>query len=526
MTVSFLPAFAQHHSGSVSPPIDFGGLKMALSTILSPENFSFEDTKSANLAIRFFESDTDTNIQKVTYRVQIFYEDSLVANEYFYDEDGNLDLEIRPTKNCEEENSWKCTKYFGEKHPIAGGYYARGDSRPILEGPIFDKSGQYNVKVAIVGATNPKTMTTTDLNFETFLIIPLKQSFLIQTADAQEFPVSIKSFDAKVIDFTFDETTNKISFNVPFDWNHGEHFTPNLKQTIHLQKEFSIFREGHEVDIFIEGTKLQGGSVEFYTESQKENVLSLDIPHEELMSIQNKLGKNQSSDTGMKIEILPGKQIVLNQLDFNFENEYFAKVTWDSKLTAGQKIPFTFRFFDSNGAPAMNILFAYSLIDSNGKEFWTNIGTGKSYIGILSTNGVTQESVLFPTEGKYQIKLILTGQGTKNFEKFLSSQAEFNISSQMIHETKKDMSIPSWIKNNAGWWAEGIIEDREFTQAIQYLIKENVLVIPPTEAKVKNSQEIPSWIKNNAGWWAKDQIDDESFIQGIQFLVKEGIIKL
>ncbi len=37
--------------------------------------------------------------------------------------------------------------------------------------------------------------------------------------------------------------------------------------------------------------------------------------------------------------------------------------------------------------------------------------------------------------------------------------------------------------------------------------------------------EIPSWIKNNAEWWAAGQIDDDSFIQGIQFLIKEGIIQ-
>ncbi len=37
-------------------------------------------------------------------------------------------------------------------------------------------------------------------------------------------------------------------------------------------------------------------------------------------------------------------------------------------------------------------------------------------------------------------------------------------------------------------------------------------------------QHVPSWIKNNAGWWATDQIDDSSFLQGIQYLVQKGII--
>ena len=39
-------------------------------------------------------------------------------------------------------------------------------------------------------------------------------------------------------------------------------------------------------------------------------------------------------------------------------------------------------------------------------------------------------------------------------------------------------------------------------------------------------QKIPDWIKNNAGWWADGSIDDNSFVQGIQFLIKEGIMKI
>ena len=37
---------------------------------------------------------------------------------------------------------------------------------------------------------------------------------------------------------------------------------------------------------------------------------------------------------------------------------------------------------------------------------------------------------------------------------------------------------------------------------------------------------IPEWIKNNAGWWAEGAIGDSDFVQGIQFLIKEGIMKI
>ena len=88
-------------------------------------------------------------------------------------------------------------------------------------------------------------------------------------------------------------------------------------------------------------------------------------------------------------------------------------------------------------------------------------------------------------------------------------------------------SIPSWIKNNAGWWADGQIDDSSFVQGIQWLIKEGIMKIPPTTQGTGSAgNQIPDWIKNNAGWWADGQIDDSSFVQGIQWLIKEGIMKI
>jgi hypothetical protein len=87
--------------------------------------------------------------------------------------------------------------------------------------------------------------------------------------------------------------------------------------------------------------------------------------------------------------------------------------------------------------------------------------------------------------------------------------------------------IPVWIKNNAGWWADGSIDDNSFVQGIQFLIKAGIMKIPPTsQGTGSGSNEIPTWIKNNAGWWADGSIDDNSFVQGIQFLIKEGIMKI
>ncbi|MDC0217496.1 hypothetical protein OAJ86_00550 [Nitrosopumilus sp.] len=85
--------------------------------------------------------------------------------------------------------------------------------------------------------------------------------------------------------------------------------------------------------------------------------------------------------------------------------------------------------------------------------------------------------------------------------------------------------VPSWIKNNAGWWANDDIDDDSFIQGIQFLIKEKILEINETTTAHK-SDKIPAWVKNNAGWWAEGQITESDFLSGITHLVKTGIISV
>ena len=107
-------------------------------------------------------------------------------------------------------------------------------------------------------------------------------------------------------------------------------------------------------------------------------------------------------------------------------------------------------------------------------------------------------------------------------------QTSFMISSgDSISLEKADTVIPEWVRNNAGWWAEGSIDDGSFVQGIQFMIKEGLMSIPATEQGASSQgNSIPEWIKNNAGWWAEGSIDDGSFVQGIQFMIKEGLMRV
>ena len=80
--------------------------------------------------------------------------------------------------------------------------------------------------------------------------------------------------------------------------------------------------------------------------------------------------------------------------------------------------------------------------------------------------------------------------------------------------------IPGWIKNIAGWWRDGHIDDDTFIQAIQYSFKEDVITIPNT-FQGSGTSATAGGIKENAGWWAEGKIADSDFIKDLGYLVNQ-----
>ena len=87
-------------------------------------------------------------------------------------------------------------------------------------------------------------------------------------------------------------------------------------------------------------------------------------------------------------------------------------------------------------------------------------------------------------------------------------------------------TIPDWVKNNAGWWADGTIDDSSFVQSIEFLMNEGIMQVSVDNITTQSSESIPKWVKNNAGWWADGTLQDSEFLNGMKFLVQNGIISV
>jgi len=100
------------------------------------------------------------------------------------------------------------------------------------------------------------------------------------------------------------------------------------------------------------------------------------------------------------------------------------------------------------------------------------------------------------------------------------------------NSSAQDTQIPNWIKNVAGWWGSGIISENEFLTGIEYLVNNNIILInfvpcnDEIQSQYGNTKSIPDWIKNNANWWSENLIDDTDFINGLQYLIEYKIIKI
>jgi hypothetical protein len=100
------------------------------------------------------------------------------------------------------------------------------------------------------------------------------------------------------------------------------------------------------------------------------------------------------------------------------------------------------------------------------------------------------------------------------------------------NSSAQDAQIPGWIKNVTGWWAGDIISETEFLTGIEYLINNNIILLnfvpcnDTVQSQYGDTKSVPDWIKNNASWWSDNLIDDITFINGLQYLIEHKIFKI
>ena len=98
--------------------------------------------------------------------------------------------------------------------------------------------------------------------------------------------------------------------------------------------------------------------------------------------------------------------------------------------------------------------------------------------------------------------------------------------------------MPSWFKNNAKWWKEDKISDRDIINAIENLLKRGIIKLDSTKIKSgttlpetklflppnKDGAGMPSYVKKTFVSWEEGSVSDLDVANTIKFLIEANVI--
>jgi hypothetical protein len=133
---------------------------------------------------------------------------------------------------------------------------------------------------------------------------------------------------------------------------------------------------------------------------------------------------------------------------------------------------------------------------------------------------ITESKTVVPSPYPFESSVYPQGMYTLNIEYSGSSDAT---KFELIDSG--NVVIPSWIKELARHWTSELVSDNEFAMGIEFLIKENIIVIPKIENQEENNEvKIPQWIKTSTAWWLDGKISDQEYVKSLEYLIKVGFI--
>ena len=266
-----------------------------------------------------------------------------------------------------------------------------------------------------------------------------------------------------------------------------------------------------------------------------------------------------------------GNMVSIDKLIVDSNNTFQTKLTTGSTLTKSgtysvlamydaensiTKTTFSYEAIEresDQGNPMTDILLNFDFLDPDQKNILEHVDykitVSENGVNVFETSAMSHSSI-----GKISIPMALaSGQSyevlievhgilfkpipVETFSFSIMAESE-SIQTQFTPESglkinlaiNKDPSgdskvIPEWLKNNAKWWTDGLIDDATFVQGTEYLLNAKIVEISelPYPASWMD-KSIPSWVKNTAGWWADDLIPEDEYIKGIKYLVEKGVI--
>jgi hypothetical protein len=452
------------------PPASVGDREASLFIKISPPILTQDTAGDKFLELRLFDAKTGETIQHTSFLISVDKEGKLLMRDLFHTHSGNLTIKIQS-----EDLDVNDVVVYGDEEPFQGGWTSVND-KITVRAPILLDAGLYHFEIEIFGIDNDRIIfiPSEAPRFDSWLSVG---DIFDQTVSAggKSYDLTVTSYYDKINNFNYDDIKKTVSFSMPFNWDASRLETQTIfvHEEIHFPTSFKEFSQAVTYKATVNEFPITGKMLIADPYSMDDTlILHFLLSKENILDI----AKTIESDTKtMEFSLSPDTGIMTekNSFDIKFDSGAFAKVQYDSKLVSGEEIPFEITIFDKDNKLLKWVTYGYRIEDSLGAKIYESKNTDPNRPGILLTEGIDKQEFDFKSAGKYKMTLAIFSHGLDNLQTFSGiASTSFNIGSGTVQN-----EIPSWIKNNAGWWADGSIDDNSFVQGIQYLIKEGIMKI-------------------------------------------------
>jgi len=477
-----------HGVGSETfPPVEFDGKQVTLE-LLSSKNDP-ETSDDQQISISMIDFDSKVTLHDVTFLIKSQRGETFLFDQEFKADNGFLVF------NFISEDSDSIIIEEKIDDGLFGSLLGLESRMINVKGPKLSEGGLYKFDISILTVDDYSKKLEEPLVFNAGISIAQTTRHDFVDPNFNQQNIQVVTYYDEISNFEYNPNLKEISYSMPFEWSEL-----NINQTSVVHQELAIPKTFGDLlvsgfSMYVNGIKLADDIVtidDFFSDGR---VVHFIIYQKELLNV----FENNSNQNGMNFVIKPDRDYT--HLSSVTENGQFRiLIFWVTDI------------FLKNRPVSTNYDFS---ITQNEKILYQQSG--------ISTNSKTEHNIT-----EFMIPKDISGIVYLNFNNLDGNNLAKTSVPIVIDRivSQNEISIPDWIRNNALWWSEKQIDDITFIQGIEYLIKNNIIVIPQTSQEDSESKDIPSWIRNNAGWWADGQIDDKTFVQGLEFLIQKGIIRV
>jgi len=493
-----IPSSFGHGLGTETmPPVMIDGTE----TTLEVASTTSLDTGIRQITISLFKTESGGMINDVSFEVELIKNEKILFKNNFERDDGILIMNLVPSEDSEVQifNQETFASFFG----LASDQFN-------LQGKVFEDGGLYKFNVKILTINSYDNVLSEPVKYDLGISIPETTYYEINDRNFGMQELGVITYFDQISEFSYDQETRQIEFSFPFQWDQK-----TIDQTSVIHEEVQIPKSFGDLlvskfDVTLNEIDLPESAINIDDFTGGKRIVHVVVSQNELQEI---FSSNQFNADNIVLKFQPNENSI--PLSGVTENGQFKiNLWWENEMRSNSDARLGYDILDTFLMDSP-ISVPYELkLFYNEKELLKKTG--------ISTGSKTQSDGF-----EFFIPSDVSGILVAKFENLDGNKLahlEFPLLVDRITTAENQYFIPNWVKNNAGWWADGQIPDSAFVQGIQFLIKEGIIVVPATENETQDGSNIPEWIKTNAGWWAEGQIDDRTFANGIEFLINVGII--